>query len=176
MDVRNGGAGESPSNRPGGGQIGLVAEILSEAAIWLAGAGKAMWDPAAFTPDALENDVGGGLFLLARVDGEAAGVLRLQTEDPEFWPEAMDSESLFLHKLAIRRKFSGSGAADALVQSAVSDARGRGLRYVRLDCADDRPKLAAFYERLGFSLSDRVQAGRFSVARYEMDLGARDED
>src|SRR5436190_18269638 len=81
-----------------------VSRILTEAAQWLDGRGLSLWRSNELLPDLVSADVAAGLFFLAEVNGEPAGTVRFQLEDPICWPDAAPNESTFLHRLAIRRQ------------------------------------------------------------------------
>ena len=118
----------------------------------------------------VEAHVGGRIPKMARFDGQAAGCVRFQLEDPQFWPDVPGGDSVFIHRLAVRRAFSGGVVSKALMDWAA--ARGRHLRrtYLRLDCEADAAKLRALYERHGFRLHSERDVGPYRVARYERAL------
>ena len=64
-----------------------VAEILGEAARWLEERGIALWRLDELLPRNVTKDINSGLFFLALVDGEPAGTIRYQLDDPVFWPD-----------------------------------------------------------------------------------------
>ena len=64
-----------------------------------------------------------GEFLLAENDGETAGTIKFQLEDPEIWPDVPAGESAFIHRLAVRRRFAGQSVSTALLKWSVE----RGL-------------------------------------------------
>jgi hypothetical protein len=68
----------------------------------------------------------------------------------------------------VRRRFAGTGAVEQLIAWAREEAMLRGRRYLRLDCAGDRPKLCSIYEHMGFQQVDRRMLGVFDVAFYEL--------
>jgi GNAT superfamily N-acetyltransferase len=94
-------------------------------------------------------------------------VIRFQLEDRLFWPDIPQTESAFVHRLAVRRRYKGRGVSTALLQWAVERARAVGKRHLRLDCDESRPKLRALYEGFGFQLHSFRQVGSYYVARYE---------
>jgi GNAT superfamily N-acetyltransferase len=146
---------------------GMVAGILSEAAHWLEQNGMAMWRGDELTPARIAADVDGGLFFIAECEGEAAGVVKFQLEDGEFWPDVPENESAFVHRLAVRRRFAGGEVSSALLSWAVERARSLHRNYLRLDCEASRPKLRAVYERFGFVHHSDQQVGPYYVSRYE---------
>jgi GNAT superfamily N-acetyltransferase len=151
---------------------GLVSSVLMEAADWLQRQGMTMWRDNELVPERIAADVAGGLFFIGECEGEAAGVVKFQLEDPLFWPDVPPGESAFVHRLAVRRRHAGRGVSTALLDWAVAHARSLGRRFVRLDCEADRPKLRAVYERFGFRHhSDRLVEPYF-VSRYEYRIAA----
>jgi len=144
-----------------------VAGILCEAAQWLEQSGMAMWRNDELVPSRIVDDVDAGLFFIAESDGEAAGVMKFQLEDERFWPDVPMNESVFVHRLAVRRRFAGGGISSAMLDWAVERARSLRRGYLRLDCEASRPKLRAVYERFGFVHHSDRQVGPYYVSRYE---------
>ncbi len=111
------------------------------------------------------------------VDGEDAGTLKLQFSDPDFWPEIEGTDSAFIHRLAVRRRFAGKGVSTAMLDWVRARAKSMGLRYLRLDCDARRPKLRSFYEAHGYRYHSEIRVRSFlpgkptfDAARYEIDL------
>lgn len=148
----------------------VVSAILLEAAAWLAASGRAMWKAHELAPDAIRDDVARGCFFLAWQGAEAAATVRLTHHDPLFWPEAVPGEALYVHRLAVRRAFAGGAATRALLACCAERARANAARFLRLDCAADRPSLRAVYERAGFRYHSEQRVGPFVMARYERAL------
>lgn len=150
----------------------IVQEILQEAAQFAdAKLGVVMWEQNELAPDRVADEVGRGMFFLAEANGEAAGVLCFQLEDPLFWPDlAQPEESAFVHRLGVRRRFAAQGVSTALLRWAADHTKEVGRKYLRLDCDASRPGLRAMYERFGFSLHSYRQVGPYYVARYEYEL------
>ena len=148
-------------------EAGEVSAILRDAEAWLEGEGMPMWLPEELGEDRLRHDVEAGMHYLAIVGGELAGTLRFQLEDEEYWPDLPAADSAFVHRLAVRRRFAGTGVGAALLDWAAERARTLGRQLLRLDCDWHRPRLRAFYERNGFVHHSDRQVGPFFVARYE---------
>ena len=149
-------------------EAATVSAVLNEAAQWLATCGRPLWSPADISPETVRRSTDSGNYFIARLDGEVAGVVRLDLEDPYFWPEVEAGSSLFAHKLAVRRAYAGHGVATTLLAFAREHARGLGRPQLRLDCVADRAPLRALYERFGFSLHSVIQKGDRSFARYAL--------
>jgi GNAT superfamily N-acetyltransferase len=149
----------------------VVEEVLAEAAAWVDALGVVMWEEGELNAARIAAEVAAGQFLIADVEGDAAGVIRFQLEDRLFWPDLPSpNESAFVHRLAVRRRYKGQGVSDALLAWAVDRARALGKRHLRLDCDESRPKLRTLYERFGFRFHSFRQVGAYYVARYEYPL------
>jgi GNAT superfamily N-acetyltransferase len=151
----------------------LVEEILLEASRWVDALGVVMWEEGELLPEHIAREIAAGQFVIAEVDGDAAGVIRFQLEDQLFWPDLSQGESgesAFVHRLAVRRRYKGQGVSTALLAWSVDRARALGKRHLRLDCDECRPKLRTLYERFGFQFHSFRQVGAYYVARYEYPL------
>ena len=148
----------------------VVEAILVEAAAWVDALGVVMWEEGELVPERIASECAAGQFFIAFVDDDPAGVIRFQLQDLLFWPDLPQSESAFIHRLAVRRRYKGQGVSTALLQWSVDRARALGKRHLRLDCDESRPKLRALYERFGFQFHSFRQVGAYYVARYEYPL------
>ena len=150
--------------------IEVVSDILKEAARWLEQAGAPLWQQEELEPASIGADVRAGLFFLAEHSGKAAGTVKFQLEDPLFWPDVPPQEAAYIHRLAVRRAYAGTGLSATLLRWAVERAQALRLRYLRLDCVASRPRLRAVYERLGFEHHSDRQVGPYFVSRYQYDV------
>ncbi|HZM95755.1 MAG TPA: GNAT family N-acetyltransferase [Vicinamibacterales bacterium] len=152
---------------------GIVQDMLEEAATWVDAMGVVMWEEGELAPGRVDNEIAAGLFFIADVDNDPAGVVRFQLEDRLFWPELTQDDSAFIHRLVVRRRYKGLGVSTALMEWAISRARTMGKRYLRLDTDASRPKLRRLYEGFGFELHSFRQVGAYYVARYQYPLTNR---
>lgn len=150
-----------------------VSSILTEAANWLKSKGEKLWEPEDLEPLKIQADVDKGLYRLAETNGEIAGCLRYQDSDPEYWDDIPHQDSAFVHRVAVRRRFSGLGLPESMIEWAKQEARSEGKRFLRLDCAD-RPRLRAVYEKMGFAFHSVKERNPYIVIRYEFDLNKLD--
>lgn len=152
--------------------IETVSAILQEAARWLEDTGKPMWRDSELLPSRIGDDVNADLFVIAMLNTEPAGIIKFQLQDSLFWPDVPQTDSAFVHRLAVRRRFAGKGVSTALLNWAAEKARSMGKRYLRLDCEASRPKLRAVYELFGFRHHSDRQVGPYFVSRYEYELNS----
>jgi GNAT superfamily N-acetyltransferase len=150
-------------------QLEQFSSILKEAALWLENDGKGMWNANQLTiNNLLKNNTVEEMYI-GYINNEEAAVMILQEEDSLFWPGENKYESLFLHKLAIRRKYAKKGLSEEMIEWAKSLAKNLNKKYLRLDCAADRPKLCKFYENQGFEkVREKVMFGKYPTAFYEL--------
>jgi GNAT superfamily N-acetyltransferase len=151
----------------------LVSDIFLEAISWLNTQSMNLWDYDEVTPDKIQSEVDSGIFYLAWDGERAVGTLKYQLEDELFWSDVPRGESAFIHKLAVRRSYSGGIVSYRLLQWAIEKSKSQGLKYLRLDCDASRPKLCAIYENFGFRKHSTKQVGAFYVARFEYYLNKK---
>src|ERR1044071_603787 len=95
--------------------VAIVDQMIREAAAWVDALGVVMWEDGELDADRVREEVTRGMFFLAMIDGEVAGAIRFQLEDPLFWPDRPEGEAAFVHRLVARRAFKGRGVARALL-------------------------------------------------------------
>ncbi|WP_432730836.1 GNAT family N-acetyltransferase [Variovorax sp. W6] len=152
-------------------EAATVAAVLNEAAQWIAGEGRPLWSAGDVGLERIQRDTDAGGYFIAREGGDlggVAGVVRLDLEDPGFWPEIEAGTSLYVHKLAVSRAWAGRGVSMRLLEFARERTAQLGRPYLRLDCVADRAPLRSLYERFGFSLHSVMHKGERSFARYEL--------
>lgn len=145
----------------------IVSNILREAAEWLQQSGIPLWHDSEVTPESISQDVANGLFFIAESDSNPSGTIKFQLEDLLFWPDIVQEDSAFIHRLAVRRLYSGGKVSSALLNWAVSHAQTLNKSYLRLDCDAARPSLKAVYEKFGFRHHSDRQVAAYFVSRYE---------
>lgn len=144
--------------------------LLLEVSGWLEAKGQLMWTAGELAPGALLERYDPGEMRLGVLFDEPAAAMVVQERDEFFWPDAPESESLFIHKLAAARRLKGRGAAVMMMDWAKARASEQEKSYLRLDCAADRPKLCRFYEDYGFHRVRREMVGPYDTAFYELPL------
>ncbi|WP_127583578.1 GNAT family N-acetyltransferase [Paenibacillus koleovorans] len=145
-----------------------VSIILEEASLWLMEKGQPMWTESQYSVHGLLNRYRSADMCLGFIGQQAVAAMILPEQKPSYWPD--DSQpSLYLHKLAVRRSYSGTGVAAGMVAWAIEQAALRGKYALRLDCASDRSQLCAFYEKQGFvKLKETLLYNQYPTAFYEI--------
>lgn len=150
--------------------IDRFSSILISASQWLKNNNQEMWRIDELTPDILLKKNNISEMFIGYVGDEPAGTIIVQKKDDLFWPENFNDDALYIHKLAVDRKFAGQGVSQLLIDWVKSEAGRLGKDYIRLDCATDRFKLRMLYEAEGFKhIGNRTVTG-FHVSLYEYQL------
>lgn len=145
----------------------VIEEILLDVVEWLDANDMHLWEKQNVRWDNLARVFQPEDFILLFVDGEPAACVAIVDDDPYIWPEFEKGESLFLHKLAVKRAFRGRSLVTPLIDYARRMAQERGISAIRLDAASERHKVRAIYERENFvCVGERVFLERFHVALY----------
>jgi GNAT superfamily N-acetyltransferase len=129
--------------------------ILREAAAWTIGRGVDVWTDAELREQDFRTAAGLGELVMGFSGDCSAATMLLQSSDPVYWPEAAPNTALYLHKIAVLREFAGRGWLTRLIDFAATDARGRGIRRLRLDTLW-QSSLQRLYARHGFVAVDEA--------------------
>jgi GNAT superfamily N-acetyltransferase len=148
--------------RAGGEADGrAVVALFDEAVAWLVERGQTgQWGATPFSerPGVSERvhgfRIAGGLHL-AELDGEPVGVLVVGPA-PAYAPPVPVPE-LYIILLLSSRRLMGRGIGSELVNRAIELGYDRGAEVLRVDCWAHAPGLVRWYEKQGFSRSNRFE-------------------
>ncbi|MDO5516131.1 MAG: GNAT family N-acetyltransferase [Clostridium sp.] len=149
--------------------IRVIEDILSDAVRYLDKAGiPNQWNETSIKWDKLSKDYKIGDFYIAYENDIPAGCMALTDHDEKYWPETIKGQSLYLHKLVVKREFSGKGFSKELIDFAKKLTHESGAHTLRLDCNYYRDKLRSIYEGEGFSFVRSKSIGHnIEMALYE---------
>ena len=82
-----------------------------------------LWREGELEPARIATDVTAGVFFLAEYSGKSAGTMKFQLEDSIFWPEMQQPDAAYIHRLAVRRRYAGTGLSAALMRWAAEQTR-----------------------------------------------------
>lgn len=152
------------------GEVDQAINIMREVAQWCENTGKNMWKADDLTKDNLMEGLSEDNFYVGKVGEDIASSMILQWYDPLFWPDIKQDESGFIHKLCVKREYSGMGLSIRMVEYAIDECKRKGIYYLRLDTGWNRQKLCQLYERIGFTKVGRKTIGTRDYALYEMKI------
>ncbi|UNZ22222.1 GNAT family N-acetyltransferase [Streptomyces sp. 891-h] len=98
---------------------------------------------------------------IVELDGAPVGALVLDSGPGPQMPIAPAAEpERYVRLLVSHRRYAGRGVGAALLVHAAEEARRGGVELLRVDCwAGGGGRLVAFYERNGFTPTDRFMVG-----------------
>jgi GNAT superfamily N-acetyltransferase len=132
--------------------------------------GQKLWDQAWLQPQVLLEKYGLETMYLGRLNSEPVATFVLLETDPEFWPDILEGESLFIHKVAVAQAWKGHNFSQQILDFAVAQVLERGKKFLRLDTDATRPALCDLYERYGFIRVGRRLIKDFDYALYELEV------
>jgi len=80
--------------------------------------------------------------------------------------------ALYVHKLAIRREFSGQSLGRKIIGLIEEKAIQQGIKYLRLDCVAHNLKLREYYESCLFQFKGEINLGEINLALFEYEISA----
>ncbi|MCL2774003.1 MAG: GNAT family N-acetyltransferase [Oscillospiraceae bacterium] len=154
--------------------IPIIEDIYLDVVNWLDSANKSLWSKQRVSWRGLSKEFSLEDFYIAYIGDNPAGSVALPDYDPLIWADVKKGESLFVHKLAVKRFAAGQGISTALLEFAVEKCREKNIGTLRLDTDSRREKLMKMYEDFGFVCVDKrtiyIVEKTFDIARYVCDV------
>lgn len=153
-------------------ELSLVLEILDQASDWLIKRGISQWEspspPKVWKRMASEIEKGEVYLARERGSAEAFGTFRFEWAGAPLWPTEADTG--YIHTMAIRPKYMGQQLGKKLLMWAIAHVRGRGKRFLRVDCMSSNWRLRNYYEAAGFLYRGDGKSGSYVLSLYELVL------
>lgn len=149
----------------------IIEDILLDVWEWLHKNKNDMWNKDWLKWKNLSKQYKIQECFISYIDNIPAGLIILQKYDPSHWKEIKPNESIFIHKLTVKRNFSGKGLANFMMNFAKDYAKQNSIKFVRLDTLSTRTKLRNFYENSGFRfVREELLFGKYNAALYFMEV------
>lgn len=147
--------------------ISVIEDILLDAVIWMKeNKLQNQWDEHNIKWNSLSKSYQIKDFYIKYENNIPAACMAITDFDQQYWPEIPQGKSLYIHKLAVKREFSGKGFSKELINFAKNIAIKGRIKSLRLDCNLEKNKLRTLYENEGF-----IYAGsKISEKNYDMAL------
>ncbi|MHA6533538.1 GNAT family N-acetyltransferase [Paenibacillus sp. BAC0078] len=153
------------------GDVNTAINVMKEVTAWGRSVGFSVWKDEYLTREKLLAGINEDDFYIGKVLDENASCMILQWNDALFWPKAKENEAGYIHKLCVRREYSGKGLSRKMVEFAKEECRKRNIGFLRLDTGWNKKKLRDLYESLGFELVGKIildDRGEFAL--FEMKI------
>ncbi len=141
------------------GDLESVWAIIKSDSDWLAEKGLDHWRKY-YTREKIAQKIGGSEVYLAYQNNDLVGTVTLDTNPVEYYrPEEMnqftdpDASGLYVTALAVLPDKQGQGIASELMEFADSEAKKKGVKYVRFDCRAAYTDLVNFYKKRGYKVA-----------------------
>ena len=148
--------------------IPIIEEILLDAVNWLHSTGlENQWDKSNIKWFNLSKQYKFSDFYIAYENNIPAACMALNDYDPTHWPDIPKGESLYFHKVAVKRLFASKGFSKELIDFAKNTAHKLSIKTIRLNCNQHRNKLRAIYETEGFvCVQEKTFLDAYDIALY----------
>lgn len=152
--------------------IPIIEEILLDAVNWMAKSGlQNQWNESNVKWSNLSKFYKINNFYIAYENGYPAACMALTDYDPTYWPSIPKGESLYLHKVAVKRGFAGKGYSKELIDFSKKLALNHSINAIRLNCNQHRSKLRTVYEKEGFScVEEKTFFEKYDTALYVFNI------
>ncbi|MCH4887109.1 GNAT family N-acetyltransferase [Acidaminobacter sp. JC074] len=156
-------------------EVDLAIEIMKEVAEWGRNQGYRVWlDEWLVREELITHEASADTFCVGYLDGLPACCMILQWRDETWWPNAIENEAAYIHKLCLKRVFAGKGLSMACLKYAEDECKKRGAKYIRLDTGWDEHKMKELYISMGFEIVEKVflENGK-AMALFEYKVGGK---
>jgi len=149
-------------------ECNILLNILIENSRWLAEKGVYQWPEEKIIEkqDEIKVSIDEGRYFKFESSGEIAAIVEINTLPEEIWNND-NSNAYYIHKLAIRRKFSNQRLGWKVLNLIKLKAEKLGIGYLRLDCISHNENLCRYYETFGFHFKGKALFDSESLALYE---------
>lgn len=131
-----------------------VAQLLTDAAAWLAELGTDQWQEPVTgrRRDRIAAGIAADDVWVVDRDGEIVATITVDEHaDPEFWEPLDDPGSaLYAHRMVVARSGAGQGIGATLLDFAGQLAAAAGRTWLRLDAWSSNTALQDYYRQQGF--------------------------
>lgn len=162
----------------------LIENILFQAATWIKSKGSKQWSGILGQGNTKDNHdtlsaIKRGEVYFATIEEEPAGMFLMwdhQSEwDKTLWGNDPSEAFMYLHRLAVLRKYAGQGISQKLIESAIQIAKAKEKQAIRLDCMSEKEYLNQLYKNAGFVFAGKVedhdageQIADFNLYQYQL--------
>jgi ribosomal protein S18 acetylase RimI-like enzyme len=152
--------------------VDVSIDIMKEVAEWGRSKGYRVWLDDWLCRDKLINDEATeNTFCVGYIDNKPACTFILQWSDSTWWPDAVKYEAAYIHKLCVRREFSGMGLVQKCLDYISQECKKKGAKYIRLDTGWDESKMKEIYTNLGFKVVEKVKLkNKKEMALFEYEI------
>ncbi len=125
--------------------------------IWLNTQNLFTWNIDSFTEENLSKQYISPQYFVCYLNEQFVGGFILITKDNFFWPEKVENDSIYIHKLLVCNNFNGKGYGKSILNWIKKYGIDNGKKYLRLDYFKEKQGLNRFYNDNGFYKVEEVK-------------------
>lgn len=124
---------------------------------WLNSKNLFTWNINSFTEENLSKQYTSPQYFVCYLNDQFVGGFILIAKDNFFWPEKVENDSVYIHKLLVCNKFNGKGYGKRILNWIKNYGKENGKKYLRLDYFKEKQGLNRFYNDNGFYKVEEVK-------------------
>jgi len=138
-------------------EMKVLLQMWIEKCKWLNDQGLFTWNIASLTEENLNKQYIDPQYFVCYLNDQFLGGFILLSKDKFFWPENIEDNSLYIHKLMVCNGFNGKGYGKLIMNWIKEYGKKNGKKYLRLDYFKSKQGLKRLYEENGFCKVDEVK-------------------
>lgn len=151
-----------------------LLDIFLEVAHWLRTNGLRQWSHFldGYGRDDILASINNGTTLLIVKDEQVVGTVTVELSpdewDQHIWREIELDSSIFIHRLALSRSYSGHGLGRNIINWIEREIEfPKNKKFIKLDCVGDNKKLNDYYKMNGFQYIGSSEDGH---SKYQKEI------
>lgn len=151
--------------------IEVLLNMYREKSKWLEDTGKPMWNMEYLQKETFIMKYNEPECFVAYIEDIPMGGFVLVENDDMFWSDYSHFGVYYIHKLVVKKGYTGKGYALQILNWVGSYAKSVNRQKLRLDCFEDRDYLLKLYSSCGFNLERvKVMPDGIRIAQFEKSL------
>lgn len=151
--------------------IKILFQKWIDKCLWLNNKGLFTWNVDSLTEENLCKQYINPQYFVCYSNAQFVGGFILIEKDVFFWPEKVENDSIYLHKLLVCNNFNGQGYGKSIINWIKEYGIKNGKKYLRLDYFKEKHGLDRFYTENEFYRVDEVKykdRGTIIKAEYKL--------
>ena len=126
----------------------FVYELFDQSIVYQEKKGYPVWKN--YDKKTLINDVDNKRQYKIIIDELIAMAFSVCYSDNILWREKEKGDSIYLHRIVVNPKFKGQRLFGLILQWAITHAKSKGLKFIRMDTWADDHNIIDYYKEFGF--------------------------
>jgi mannose-6-phosphate isomerase-like protein (cupin superfamily)/ribosomal protein S18 acetylase RimI-like enzyme len=164
------------------GDLPIIYQLFEEAIHFQKKNNYVGWN--SYDKDFIKADINNGLLYKIIRNEETLGIFSICYSDELIWREKENSDAIYLHRIVLNQKFKGEKIFQHVLDWAISFAKERKLKSIRMDTWADNEKIISYYKSYGFKFIENyttpvtedlpIQHRNLQVALLQLDISRSD--